>query len=283
MAYFSEFPTIFYKNSVAKNITARPFVKNNVLNNTSLYYPYEMKEHERADITSERIYETPFYDWLIYLSNNISDPYHDWYLSQIDLQNYITSKYGSIAAAQEQIKYYRVNWLSDDSTKTIAGYEQLSTALKKYWNAVHDESTGRILKYVRKQLDITQNTNRVCEVDYLLTTQKEFIVGERIYQGSSVGFVAHVSPTTLTIQHVTGEILADQTFTGVTTGALATCVEFRVIHTNISSEEALYWTSVNAYEFEEEQNEKKRTLNLLVPRYSQLAKSELQNLMKFQR
>lgn len=280
MSYFSEFPNIFYRNSVAKNISARPFVKSNVLNNASLYYPYEMKEYERADLTSERIYQTPFNDWLIYLSNNISDPYHDWYMSQIDFENFIISKYGSVASAQEQIKFYRVNWLSDDSSKTPAGFQQLSTSLKKYWTPIHDESTGRILKYVRKQLEITQNTNRVCEIDYLPTNNNQFVVGEKVKQGSSTGVVVHVSSSSLSLQHVVGSFSPDQSFTGEISGTVATCVGYQVIQTNISSEEAGYWTAVSYYDFEDEENEKKRTLNLLVPRYSQMATTELQNLLK---
>lgn len=280
MSYFSNFPNIFYRNAAAKDITARPFIKTKVLNNTSLFYPYEIKEAERADITSEKIYQTPFYDWMVYLTNNITDPYNEWYMSQYDFNNFIVKKYGTVEFAQEQIKFYRVNWISDDSSKTPAAYEQLPSKLKKYWNAVYDENTGRLLSYVRRQIDVTQTTNRIIELSISNVNGSGFQVYEKVQQSSNIyGFVVHQTNTSLTIKNVSGSFVNGGTITGKITNTTARCDDASIIDITIDNDEAVYWDPVSFYAYEEEQNEKRRSINLLVPRYSQKAKTELKSLM----
>ena len=45
--------------------------------------------------------------WLIFLANNIVDPYYSWPLTQNTFQDFIISKYGTIANAKSTIKHYR--------------------------------------------------------------------------------------------------------------------------------------------------------------------------------
>lgn len=280
MSYFSNFPNIFYRNAVAKDITARPFIKTNVLNNTSLFYPYEIKEAERADVTSEKIYQTPFYDWMIYLTNNITDPYNDWYMSQYDFAKFIEQKYGTVEYAQEHIKFYRVNWITDDSSKTTAAYEQLPIKLKKYWNAIYDENTGRLLNYVRRQIDITQSTNKIVEIDISNVSGIGFQNDEKVQQSSNIyGFVVHKTSTSVIIKNVSGVFTPGASIIGKITNTTARCDRANVLSTSIDDSEVIYWSAVSYYDYEEEENEKKRSINLLSPRYSQMAKTELKSLM----
>ena len=51
----------------------------------------------------DRYYDDPQLVWLIFLANNILDPYYDWPLPQNQFGDFLISKYGTIAAAQAKI------------------------------------------------------------------------------------------------------------------------------------------------------------------------------------
>ena len=47
--------------------------------------------------------------WLIFLANNIVDPYYEWPLTQQMFEDFLISKYGTVAAAQAKILHYKHN------------------------------------------------------------------------------------------------------------------------------------------------------------------------------
>ena len=100
--YFKEFPTISYNNVLSKNITLRTKILDKIKNNSTLFYSYTLEDNQSADSVAYDYYGDSNYVWLIYLTNDIIDPYYDWHLSSTDFDNYITNKYGSVAAAQQE-------------------------------------------------------------------------------------------------------------------------------------------------------------------------------------
>lgn len=284
MAYFSHFPNIFYRGHVTKNIVARAAVPPEIFKDVSVFYPYELKEGDRPDIASERIYRSPFYDWAIYLTNNIVDPYYDWYMSQRQFEQHIERKYGSVEAAKRTTMFYRVNWLQDDSNLTPSGFEQLPVVLKKYWEAVYDELTGSVIKYKRRQLDVTQNTNKIVQLDVVYLNDKSFAVGEQVQQtsGGSVtatAFVVWAGTDSVIIQHTAGDFTEGSTFEGYDTSTQCRITSVATLMENISSTEAAYWSPISYYEYEEENNEDKRTIQLLAPRYITIAQDQFKQLI----
>lgn len=107
--YFSNLPTINYNGINSINITNRATLLDNYKLNASNFYPYTIQENQTADSIAYDYYGDPNYVWIIYYTNNIIDPYYDWPLFQPDFDNYITSKYGSVANAQNQIAYWQQN------------------------------------------------------------------------------------------------------------------------------------------------------------------------------
>jgi len=71
-----------------------------------IYEPYVIQEGERPDNVSQKLYDSPYYDWIILLLNDIYNIYDDWPKDRETFKNYIIEKYGSLAAAQSTIKYY---------------------------------------------------------------------------------------------------------------------------------------------------------------------------------
>jgi hypothetical protein len=110
---FEYFPTIRYdikknmKYEIIRNTMLRFKINQILKTRRAEYFSYSIEDGERADVLAYKIYEDATLDWLIFLTNDIYDPYYDWPLSQSDLISYIRSKYGSVPAAQSQVKEYR--------------------------------------------------------------------------------------------------------------------------------------------------------------------------------
>lgn len=101
--YFENFKQIYYSFPIKgidtfiilKDITENVRVRKDVLNNISLYDEYDILEGDTPEIISERVYGSPLYHWVIMLFNERYDYLADFPLPQIELDKFITQKYGS--------------------------------------------------------------------------------------------------------------------------------------------------------------------------------------------
>ena len=99
--YFNNIPSIEYGTKIAKNLIARPLIKEKLINNPNIIYDYVIKDGQRPDTIADAYYGNVNYVWLIFLVNNIVDPYYDWPLTESQFQDFIKDKYGSIEAAKD--------------------------------------------------------------------------------------------------------------------------------------------------------------------------------------
>jgi len=105
--YFSDFPQIEYQAKIARSIMARPRIASSLLSNPAAIYSYTVNNDLRPDQVAHLYYGDSELLWLIFLANNIVDPYYGWPLTQNTFQDFIISKYGTIANAKSTIKHYR--------------------------------------------------------------------------------------------------------------------------------------------------------------------------------
>ncbi len=80
---------------LTKNLFKRAKIRPDIFNDLSHFTKYQIVGDERPDQISNNLYDTPDYDWVIMLSNNITNLEHEWPLTQQSFENYLTSKYGS--------------------------------------------------------------------------------------------------------------------------------------------------------------------------------------------
>jgi hypothetical protein len=117
-SYFSKFPKIRYFGVVATNATLRAAFTQRLKQLKSVYYPYVIDNGETADSIAAKYYGDPALDWLVYMTNDIVDPYTQWPKNQVQFESYIIKKYGSLQAAQSTIAYYKkypeVTYISTD-------------------------------------------------------------------------------------------------------------------------------------------------------------------------
>ena len=291
MNYFNKFPLINYNGHTAVNLLTRAQISKTTRNQKTLFYPYTIRDYDRADNLSENYYDSPEYSWLIWMTNDVVDPYYDYPLSDDDFEAYVTDKYGSIAEANRKIKYYRTKWVNDEGILTPAQFESLDSRYKKYHDPVVDMDYG-ITGYKRRKADVTVNTNKVLQIT-LSNRTGEFVKGEEIYkQSNSAVYAECVHPISypvpegqdahIGLQHVTGTFNMGNVMVGKTSGATATVGTVTTIAETLATTEADYWESVSCYDFEYEINQKKKEIKLLDARYRNQVESELQRVMDTQ-
>ncbi len=276
--FFKYFPTLFHSNTVATNIIARIRFEESVAKNLALFLPYQIQDGQRADQIAEQYYNDSTYDWIIYLSNNITDPLHQWPKTQDIFDSFITAKYGSIANAQQQIAYYRVNHETDDRVISTSAYDALGTVEKQYWAPILSYN-NRVINYERKELSDAVETNKIVS---LTGTFGTFTENDMIKQSSSVtGSISFANSTNIVIKHVSGTWQANTAVYRMTTNTVAnaTITSVSTIATPISSNEQVYWTAVSQYDAEFELNEAKRHIVLLSSAYVNQIEKDMKDLM----
>jgi hypothetical protein len=176
--YFHAFPTLPYdtdgtmpnKYQTVRNIMNRTKIKNTVKDDLAAYYPYIIKEGERPDILSYNYYGTIAYAYLILLFNDIIDPQFDWPLNSIDFENYMISKYGTIATAKEETKfYYQIIRAEVPKTEIRERQEEVKFIIDETsYNALAEASRKKISSY---DYEVQLNDNK----RYIRVISKELI------------------------------------------------------------------------------------------------------------
>lgn len=277
MNYFNKLPVIEYNGYTVKNIIARATLSEPTKNNKLLFYPYTIKEGERSDLLSYYYYEDPGYSWLIWMTNNIIDPYYDMPLSQDDLEKTIISKYGSQERAMRKIKCYRNNWYQDLEIKTQDFFNNLAPQFKKYYDPVVD-SNYQVTGYKRKRHDDIVNTNRT--ITMTLDNSYTFTIGEEIrYDSNNYAFITNVQSKAITVHNVVGAFSTNNIIVSQESNLTAQVVSVDVDSKTIAFDESTYWNAVSYHDYETELNEAKKEIQLMDARYKSNAEEQLKNLM----
>lgn len=273
-SYFEKFPLIQYSNNAVVDITRKVKLVDSVKQNPYLFYPYTIQNMERPDQIADSVYENQYYDWMIYLSNEMIDPYYEYYLNFEEFDEFISSKYGSIVNAKEKVKYWRNNWELENEL-TISGYNSLLPNLKKYWVPEYRLNSNVVLSYKRKRVDWIYNINML--VNYTVSGNNSFVYDEMVVikNGSNTivgqGEIEYSKNSTIYLKNVqkVGNSNDDYTLIGGTmssrTGNSSVVITSSEIvnQSGINIEEQVYYSPVSAYEYEYEKNEYNKTLIML--------------------
>ena len=283
--YFDTFPIAQYNGQYCRSITSRAALTRAVAKNTSVFYPYQIQESERPDTLAHLYYDDPVLEWLLFFSNDIVDPHYGWYLNDEQFNNYIVSKYGSLANAQQKTYRFEVSWLNDSSKKTVAEYNLLTSVapinLKQYWAPVVDEFDN-VVYYARKQADRYVTTNKIQQLT--VTNATGFEQGEIVYQtsGSVVSASAEIElivNNTLIVKHVYGTFTSPTTLTGQDSGTSSLVSSVTTLQQNIPAAEEVYWTGVSIYDYELALNEQRKSIRVIDRAFADNARNSLKAVM----
>lgn len=106
MSYFRELPNFEYIANfpnqsfnddyvVTKNIFKRAKLREDIANAVTAFEYYQIIDNERPDQVAAKVYDNSELDWVILITNNITNINQDWPLDNNTFYKYLIDKYGS--------------------------------------------------------------------------------------------------------------------------------------------------------------------------------------------
>lgn len=270
MKYFENIPLVSYDGNPAVNITASPNISNQTRNQKEVFYRYSMSEHMRADTLSHLYYDSVNYTWLIYIANDIIDPYYDYHLSDSSFEKYMSDKYGSFEASLSKISYWRTNWRNDTSEISVDAYETLSESKKKYYSPRLNTELNTH-SYIRKAKDLycSSNVTGVIEFDGPVNLEAEEIIVTQNCKFSVINsFTNFVNFNNLFGSINPGQIIKNFKVVSVI-----------ILSRSIPEDEIQFWEPITFYQDEYEKNEEKMNMVLIDDTYKTTIEREIKRVM----
>jgi len=110
MPYFSRFPLMAYdvaadgKYKLLPDILKRVKLRSGLRSSAFMFEKYDVKDGEKPEDVAFKWFGDPEYHWVILMTNNVTDRYYQWPLSQPQFQEHITDKYG--AGNEDAVHHY---------------------------------------------------------------------------------------------------------------------------------------------------------------------------------
>lgn len=298
--YFSKFPLVKYpikdgnafRFAYARNLLRRVVLSDGLKSSDSAFIEYDIKDGERPEHIAEKLYGDVSFHWLVLLTNDIIDPYHDWYKSDAAMQDFIQKKYGdhSVYFTDANDGFTYSPYIGSGATLTQGN---ISFPINEYQPSLckltvsstqFQEGSATITGTSGSPISVTihrtepsyvalnhfQLTKGASDVGAATTVNVDPLsqeTGDYSYVGGVVGSTANVYPDdTYTIPYTPSETVDFyETYIGKYMGV---------------SGDKVNTYAVSNYINEMQKNDEKRTLKLLHPRYKEQAIRELEALLR---
>ena len=146
MAYFEELPNILYPSLlssrnkvedriVVKNLFKRAKLRSDFDQAITAFNYYNIADGMRPDMVAQELYDNPELDWVVLISNNITNVRNQWPIDHNDLHEHMLDKYGSEANVSG-IHHYETRKIVDEYDRVVipAGLEVDANFSFKYKN-----------------------------------------------------------------------------------------------------------------------------------------------------
>ena len=116
--YFRNFTKGMYdikgdgNKKLVTDLMTRVKVREKILNEAMLYDTYDVPNGEKPEDTAFKHFGSAQYHWVILLTNDITDRYYGWPLTDQDFETYITQKYDN----PDAIHHYEITQSSGPQT-----------------------------------------------------------------------------------------------------------------------------------------------------------------------
>ena len=101
MTYFSQFPKIPYSTTgngefkITPDILKRIGMRRQAMTNAFRMRKYMVRAGETPESVAYKFYGDPRLHWVILITNNITDRFHGWPLTERQFQNFVNDKYSN--------------------------------------------------------------------------------------------------------------------------------------------------------------------------------------------
>jgi hypothetical protein len=287
--YFSNFPTLGYPIYVGeslqyilcRNIIRRCALSQELKKSNGIFIEYSIKDGETPEHIAERIYGDPELHWIILLTNNIIDPYHDWYKSGIVLERYIQSKYKgysifftNTSGVNSSIFYSSdiqkgITLTQGSISNLVEDYEpQLCKITTKGSGFVSGSATLQVSGGITYGIEIRRSIQSYRAVNYFKVDRPINDIGsqESITVDPFSENTGKYHETSAGESYIGNDIsLFNSTYIGRYMGVSGAYLDTY---------------SVSNYDYETNKNEQKRTIKILHPQYKEKAIKELESLLR---
>jgi len=112
MSYFNSFPLMAYdmkgdqNYKLLPNILKRVKLRSSIRSSSFMFDNYDVKDGERPEDVAYKWFGDAKYHWIILMTNNITDRYYQWPLSQPQFHEHLTDKYG--AGSEDDTHHYEI-------------------------------------------------------------------------------------------------------------------------------------------------------------------------------
>ena len=119
MSYFSRFPSMIYDMTNSGNYKLLPDILRRVKARTAvrqgrlLFDSYDVKNGEKPEDIAFKFYGDAELHWVVLMTNNVTDRFYQWPMTQPQFDEFLTDKYG--AGNEDGVHHYEV---TQDSGRT---------------------------------------------------------------------------------------------------------------------------------------------------------------------
>ena len=110
MAYFERFPLMAYdvaadgNYKLLPNILKRVKLRTGLASGSFLFDAYDVIDGEKPEDIAFKVYGDPELHWIILMTNNVTDRFYQWPLTQPQFQEHLEDKYG--AGNEDAVHHY---------------------------------------------------------------------------------------------------------------------------------------------------------------------------------
>ena len=116
MSYFDKFPLMAYdmagnqQYKLLPNILRRVKLRSGIRTGSFLFDNYDVADGERPEDIAFKLYGDAELHWVVLMTNNITDRFYQWPLTQPQFQEHLKDKYG--AGSEDAVHHYEITQTS---------------------------------------------------------------------------------------------------------------------------------------------------------------------------
>ena len=170
--YFTNFEKGYYdlkgdgQQKLVIDLMTRVKVREKVIDEMSLYDTYDVPSGERPEDTAFKHFGSATYHWVILLTNNITDAFYEWPMSEQDFETFLKDKYSN----PDGIHHYEVT--TSSGKRTGDGPDDYSHKIEVNSDASGAQSVS--YREFEQRLQDKRRTIKLLNEQYLPTFIEEF-------------------------------------------------------------------------------------------------------------
>lgn len=281
-----------------KNFFRRGQIRPSIFNNIAYFDKYSIEGDERADQVANKIYGDPTLDWVVFLSNNLINVQDEWPLPSYVFDKVMLEKYGSYENLYSGIHHYETEEIKDSQgIMMLKSGIRISSTWKTNGNFIEVSSSKiqSLTSNLTTATLVTQSAINGIEAGSQITLSN---ISESEFNGQF--YISNVSSGNTVIEFQLNSVPANP-------NPVLSTPRVEEVHFTLGEDSELVGNSyyyefydsglgytihvpkttfvreVSNFEYETEQEEKKRQIYLLRPSYVGILLEDLNNIMRYKK